>query len=218
MDTKKYEVFEKTVELSSLTKAAEELGLTQSGVSHIIAALEEEFGFPLLTRSRTGARLTPEGEKIMPFLRDILRSQEQLDQTAAELRGLSAGTVRIATFTSVAVHWLPGMMQEFQTLYPHVEFKLFNGDYGRYGNGRGDMNTCFLSTNDITGGNSGSGMFNGRGELIGLAFDGNWEAMSGDLVFSPKLQRCIGVDIRYVLFVIERYGHADRLIKELKLK
>ena len=120
MDTKKYEVFEKTVELSSLTKAAEELGLTQSGVSHIIAALEEEFGFPLLTRSRTGARLTPEGEKIMPFLRDILRSQEQLDQTAAELRGLSAGTVRIATFTSVAVHWLPGMMQEFQTLYPHV--------------------------------------------------------------------------------------------------
>ena len=80
MDTKKYEVFEKTVELSSLTKAAEELGLTQSGVSHIIAALEEEFGFPLLTRSRTGARLTPEGEKIMPFLRDILRSQEQLDQ------------------------------------------------------------------------------------------------------------------------------------------
>ena len=78
MDTKKYEVFEKTVELSSLTKAAEELGLTQSGVSHIIAALEEEFGFPLLMRSRTGARLTPEGEKIMPILRDILRSQEQL--------------------------------------------------------------------------------------------------------------------------------------------
>lgn len=139
MDTKKYEVFEKTVELSSLTKAAEELGLTQSGVSHIIAALEEEFGFPLLTRSRTGARLTPEGEKIMPFLRDILRSQEQLDQTAAELRGLSAGTVRIATFTSVAVHWLPGMMQEFQTLYPHVEFKLFNGDYhdvDRWADGR----------------------------------------------------------------------------------
>ena len=80
------------------------------------------------------------------------------------------------------------------------------------------MNTCFLSTNDITGGNSGSGMFNGKGELIGLAFDGNWEAMSGDIVFSPKLQRCIGVDIRSVLYVIENYGHADRLINELKLK
>jgi len=129
MDIKKYEVFEKTVELSSLTRAAEELGLTQSGVSHIIAAIEEEFGFPLMSRSRMGARLTPEGEKIMPYIRAILRSQEQLEQTAAELRGLSAGTVRLGTFTSVAVHWLPGMMQEFQGMYPRVEFKLFNGDY-----------------------------------------------------------------------------------------
>ena len=100
MDTKKDEVFEKTVELSSLTKAAEELGLTQSGVSHIIAALEEEFGFPLLMRSRTGARLTPEGEKIMPILRDILRSQEQLDQTAAEL--LYLGLTRDALCTRIA--------------------------------------------------------------------------------------------------------------------
>ena len=129
MDTKKYEVFEKIVELSSLSRAAEELGLTQSGVSHILASLEEEFGFPLLKRSRVGARLTPEGERLMPFVRDILRSQEQLDQTAAELRGLAAGTVRIGTFTSVAVHWLPGMLQEFGRLYPRVEFKLFNGDY-----------------------------------------------------------------------------------------
>lgn len=102
-------------------------------------------------------------------------------------------------------------------IQPEV-LKLFNGRYGRYGNGQGDMNTCFLSTNDITGGNSGSGMFNGNGELIGLAFDGNWEAMSGDLVFSPELQRCIGVDIRYVLFVMENYGHATRLISELELR
>lgn len=102
-------------------------------------------------------------------------------------------------------------------IQPEV-LKLFNGNYGRYANKQGDMNTCFLSTNDITGGNSGSGMFNGKGELIGLAFDGNWEAMSGDLVFSPKLQRCIGVDIRYVLYVMENYGHATRLVNELKMK
>lgn len=89
-------------------------------------------------------------------------------------------------------------------------------DFGRYGT-NGDMNVCFISDNDITGGNSGSGMFNGRGELIGLAFDGNWEAMSGDIVFEPKLQRCIGVDIRYVLYMIEKYGKAKRLIKELSL-
>ena len=129
METKKIEVLEKIVELSSLTKAAEELGLTQSGVSHILAGLEEELGFPLLRRSRVGARLTPEGERLMPFIREIVRAQERLDQTAADLRGLAAGTVRVATFTSVAVHWLPGMMQEFQAIYPKVDFKLFNGDY-----------------------------------------------------------------------------------------
>ena len=129
MDTKKYEVLEKIVEKSSLTLAAEELGLTQSGVSHILSALEAEFGLPLLRRSRVGARLTPEGERLMPAIRAILRGEEQLQQTAAELRGLAAGTVRLATFTSVAVHWLPGMLREFQALYPRVEFKLFNGDY-----------------------------------------------------------------------------------------
>ncbi len=129
MDTKKLEVFEKIVELSSLSLAAEELGLTQSGVSHILAALEEEFGFALLKRSRVGARLTTEGERLMPFVRDILRSQEQMEEVAAEMRGLAVGKVRIGTFTSVAVHWLPGMLQEFGKLYPQVEFKLFNGDY-----------------------------------------------------------------------------------------
>ena len=129
MDTKKYEVFEKIVELSSLTRAAEELGLTQSGVSHILASLEEEFGMALLRRSRVGARLTPEGERLMPCIREVLRAQDRLDQTVADIRGLAAGTVRIATFTSVAVHWLPGMIREFQQLYPSVEFRLFNGDY-----------------------------------------------------------------------------------------
>ncbi len=81
-----------------------------------------------------------------------------------------------------------------------------------------DMHLCFLSNNDITGGNSGSGMFDGKGRLIGLAFDGNWEAMSGDILFDDNLQRTIGVDIRYVLSVIEKYGKAKRLIKELALE
>ena len=82
----------------------------------------------------------------------------------------------------------------------------------------GEMQLCFLTNNDITGGNSGSGMFDGKGRLIGLAFDGNWEAMSGDIKFDTSLQRCIGVDIRYVLSVIESYGHASRLINELTLE
>lgn len=90
-------------------------------------------------------------------------------------------------------------------------------DFGRYGDGTGKMNVCFISNNDITGGNSGSAMFNSKGELIGLAFDGNWEGMSSNLAYEPSTQRCIGVDIRYVLFIMEKYGNASHLVKELKM-
>ena len=89
-------------------------------------------------------------------------------------------------------------------------------DYGRYGE-NGKLITCFLTDNDITGGNSGSPVINGNGELIGLAFDGNWEAMSGNILFEPELQRTICVDARYVLFVIDKYAGATNLIKELKI-
>ena len=89
-------------------------------------------------------------------------------------------------------------------------------DYGQYGK-NGELVTCFLTTNDITGGNSGSPVINGNGELIGLAFDGNWEAMSGDIMFEPDLQRTINVDIRYVLFIIDKFAGATNLINELTL-
>jgi hypothetical protein len=74
---------------------------------------------------------------------------------------------------------------------------------------------CFLTTNDITGGNSGSPMFNGKGELIGLAFDGNWDALSSDISFDASLTRCIGVDIRFVLWLMDKWGHADHLVGEI---
>ena len=89
-------------------------------------------------------------------------------------------------------------------------------DFGRYGE-NGKLVTDFLSTNDITGGNSGSPIMNDRGQLIGLAFDGNWEAMSGDIKFDPELQRTINVDIRYVLFIIDKYAGAQNLIDELTI-
>ena len=89
-------------------------------------------------------------------------------------------------------------------------------DYQPY-NENGTLHTCFISNNDITGGNSGSPVINGKGELIGLAFDGNWEAMGGDIVFEPKLQRCINVDIRYVLFIIDKYACASNLIEEMTI-
>ncbi len=82
----------------------------------------------------------------------------------------------------------------------------------------GKMQLCFLTNNDITGGNSGSPMFDGKGRLIGLAFDGNWDSLSSDIRFDTRLARCIGVDIRYVLFMMDRWGHADRLLKEINAK
>ena len=91
-------------------------------------------------------------------------------------------------------------------------------DFGAYADDNGELVVCFLSTNDITGGNSGSPIMNGKGELIGLAFDGNWEAMSGDVNFEPKLQRTINVDIRYVLFIIDKYAGATNLIDELDIR
>jgi hypothetical protein len=90
-------------------------------------------------------------------------------------------------------------------------------DYGHYADSGGEMKVCFISNNDITGGNSGSAMFNGNGELIGLAFDGNWEGMGSDVIFDPDVQRCIGVDVRYILFIIEKYKKTKYLIEELKL-
>ena len=89
------------------------------------------------------------------------------------------------------------------------------GDYGRWADADGTLHTCVLTNNDITGGNSGSPVLDARGNLIGLAFDGNWESMSSDVMFEPDLQRCICVDIRYVLWMVEKYGGATNLINEL---
>ena len=90
-------------------------------------------------------------------------------------------------------------------------------DFGQYANAAGELPVCFLTNNDITGGNSGSPVLNADGELIGLAFDGNCESMSSDVMFEPDLQRCICVDIRYVLFVVEKFGGAKHLIDEMTL-
>lgn len=100
---------------------------------------------------------------------------------------------------------------------PEILALLGGADFGQYGNPDGTMNLCFLSNNDITGGNSGSPVFDKNARLIGLAFDGNWEAMSGDIAFEPDLQRTISVDIRYVLFMIDKWGKCPRLIDELKI-
>ena len=90
-------------------------------------------------------------------------------------------------------------------------------NFDRYADKNGELVTCFITNNDITGGNSGSPVINANGELIGLAFDGNWEAMSGDIAFEPELQRCINVDIRFVLWVIDIYAGASHLVDEMMI-
>ena len=129
MNINRYEILAKVIDTGSLTRAAEELGCTQSAVSHCIKNLEEEFGFTILTRSRGGIRLTGDGSRIMPAIRSMLSYEEQLRQTVSAIRGLDTGTVRIGAFTSVAVHWLPGVIKDFQHDYPNVDIKLLTGDY-----------------------------------------------------------------------------------------
>jgi hypothetical protein len=96
-----------------------------------------------------------------------------------------------------------------------IKSLVLSGDFGRWADKDGTLHTCFLTNNDITGGNSGSPVLDAKGNLLGLAFDGNWESMSSDVMFEPDLQRCICVDIRYVLWLIEKFGGATNIINEL---
>ena len=129
MSMKKYEAFVRTVELGSLTKAAETLGSTQSRISHVLKDLEQEFGFSLLKRGRGGIQLTQAGQLLLPMMQTVLEQNKKLLELAAEIRSADTGTVRIGAFTSVAVHWLPGMIRMFQEQHPKVEIQMLNGDY-----------------------------------------------------------------------------------------
>ena len=125
----KYLAFVKTVESGSFTRAAEALHYAQSSVSKMVADLEKEWGMTLLERSRNGLSLTSSGEQILPFVRTVLRDFEALEHQIGELQGVKRGIVRIGTFSSVAIHWLPNIFARFQRDYPGIEYEMLLGDY-----------------------------------------------------------------------------------------
>ncbi|MDU9375665.1 HTH-type transcriptional activator CmpR [Methanocorpusculaceae archaeon Sp1] len=129
MNIQKYQAFIKTVESGSFTKAAEALGCSQSGISRMIHDLETEWKVALLERSRAGVRLTSEGLKLLPHAQRVCDEFQKLQMQVDELNGLETGLIRIGTFSSVATHWLPNIIKEFQKDYPNIDYELLLGDY-----------------------------------------------------------------------------------------
>lgn len=129
MSISKYEAFLKTVELGSLTKAAEALGYTQSGMTYILNSLEDEFGLTLLKRDRSGVQLTSDGYELLPCVEALCESWRRVSEKRDELKGMASGHLRIGTFTSVSTHWLPGVIHAFRQTYPNITFELLHGDY-----------------------------------------------------------------------------------------
>ncbi len=175
---------------------------------------EEEARYAAAKKAYTGGQLEwKEGEAIYPDANSTCR--------------LTYGTVKSYSPKDAVLYkhytTLKGVMEKedpdnYEFRVPARLKELYEAkDFGQYANKNGEVVTCFLSNNDITGGNSGSPVLDADGCLIGLAFDGNWEAMSGDVIFEPNVQRCINVDIRYVLFMMDKFGGAGYLLNEMNL-
>lgn len=125
----RYIALQKIIELGSFTKAADALGYTQSSISQMIASLESELAIKLLTRSRTGIKLTIEGAELYPFIERGIISYRAIQEKANEIRGLETGIIRVGTISSITCHWMPILIKGFQEIYPHVQFLFHQGDY-----------------------------------------------------------------------------------------
>lgn len=129
MNLQKYMSFVKTAECGSFTKAAELLNYSQSSISRMINDLEKEWKVALLERSVGGVKLTSDGMKLLPYAKSVVAEFEKLQMEVDELNGLQSGLIRIGTFSSVATHWLPNIIKEFQKTYPNIDYELLLGDY-----------------------------------------------------------------------------------------
>lgn len=125
----RYIALQKIIEVGSFTKAAKALGYTQSSISQMIASLENELDIKLLTRSRTGVRLTIEGAELYPFIERSINQYRAMQEKAKEIKGLETGIIRVGTISSITCHWMPGLIKGFQKIYPHVQFLFHQGDY-----------------------------------------------------------------------------------------
>ena len=126
----KYLAFVKTVEKGSFTRAAQELDYAKSSISKMVADLEHEWGMTLLERGKSGVCLTSAGEQVMPFLRKVLNDYQELEGQICRMNGIETGVVRIGTFASVAINWLPNVFAALQKDYPGIEYEMLLGDYG----------------------------------------------------------------------------------------
>lgn len=129
MNILKYMAFIKTVEYGSFTRAAEILNYSQSGISRMINDLEKEWKITLLERNRSGVRLTSDGMRILPYAKSLCDEYQKLQMQVDDMQGLQSGIIRIGTFSSVATHWLPNIIREFQKDYPGIDYELLLGDY-----------------------------------------------------------------------------------------
>lgn len=127
MDTARGRAFLAAAELGTFTKAAEKLGYTPSGVSQLVNALEADLGLKLLLRERTGVKLSEEGARFLPVVRQLVKEEERLYQMAAETQGLLVGSVNIAAYSSISTHWLPKVIRMFQEDYPQIKINLREG-------------------------------------------------------------------------------------------
>lgn len=124
-----YQVFKTVADIGSFQKAADILGLTPSAISHAISSMENELGFSLLTRSKSGITLTNYGEHLLPYVNAVLNSDESLKQAISAVNGLKQGKVKIGVFSSVCTNWLPDILDSFQALYPEIKIEVFQGTY-----------------------------------------------------------------------------------------
>ena len=147
-----YDAFIKIIETGSFSKAAEELGYTQSAISQMVQSLEEELATTLMIRSRKGITLTPDGEQFLPFIQNVYHSHLELLEKKKEMQGLQSGIIRIGSFNSVSCNWLPGLIKEFKEQYPSVHFDLKQGEYTNISNWikEGSVDFGFLNPDAVS--------------------------------------------------------------------